>query len=147
MASEVSAHARLAGERVFEVASGSGHTVVLDADPEVGGRDAGMRPMELLLASLAGCVGITVIGVLRKKRQQVTDYRLTVRGAEVDEHPQVFSAIAVEHLITGRAVVPEAVARAIELTETRYCPVSAMLSRSVAITHTFHIVEAGAGPS
>ncbi|HLY31448.1 MAG TPA: OsmC family protein [Ktedonobacterales bacterium] len=98
-------------------------------------------PMEAILAALLGCVGITVIGILQKKRQRVTGYRLRAVGARASGQPGVFTAIAVEHVIIGHAVARETVERALELAETRYCPVSAMLSKAVAITHGITIEE------
>ncbi len=138
----LTARAQLAGGMRFEVEVGSGHQVTLDADADDGGRNAGPRPMEIVLVGLAGCVGMTALAILRKKRQDVTGYELRLQGTQAAEHPHVFLQIAVEHIITGRNVDPVAVARAIELTETRYCPVSAMLGKTATIKHNFHIVAA-----
>ncbi|HEX9413102.1 MAG TPA: OsmC family protein, partial [Ktedonobacterales bacterium] len=80
---------------------------------------------------------------LRKQRQEVTGYDIAVRGTRAEEHPKVFVAIAVEHTFTGRGLKLEAVARAVELSRTRYCSVSAMLNKSAEITHTIQLVEAG----
>jgi putative redox protein len=138
----LTARARLAGNMRFEVEVGSGHLVTLDADADDGGRNAGPGPMEIVLVGLAGCVGMTVLAILRKKRQDVIGYELRLQGTQATEHPHVFLEIAVEHTVTGRNVDPVAVARAIELAETRYCPVSAMLAKTAAIAHNFRIVAA-----
>lgn len=104
-------------------------------------------PMEAVLVALVGCLGVTIIGVLQKKRQAVTSYRLRATGVRAETQPTVFTAITVEHMISGQAVAREAADRSLELAETRYCPVSAMLSKSVAITHTITIEEVAGGSS
>ncbi len=98
--------------------------------------------MELLLVSLAGCTGMDVISILRKKRQQVTAYEVHVEGIRAEDHPRVFVEITVEHIVTGHHLQPEAVARAIQLSEGRYCGAGAMLGKVAHLTHTFRILEA-----
>ena len=132
----------LTGAMQFQVVAGSGHAVALDAALEHGGQDMGFRPMELLLAGLAGCTGMDVISILRKKRQQVTGYEVRVRGERTEDHPMVFTTITVEHVVTGHHVDPNAVARAVELSETRYCGAGAMLRKTAALRHTFAVREA-----
>jgi len=126
----------------FDAASGSGHHVTLDAAEHGGGQNAGFRPMELLLVGLAGCTGMDVISILRKKRQQVTGYEVDVTGVRAEDHPMVFVEITVEHIVTGHHLQPEAVAHAIELSEGRYCGAGAMLGKVARLTHTYRIVEA-----
>lgn len=126
----------------FDVETGTGHHIILDAAEDNGGRDAGARPMEMLLVGLAGCAAMDIIGILRKKRQQVTAYEVRVHGERVEEHPRIFVDIIIEHLLTGHALQPEAVQRAIELTEEKYCAASIMLGKTATITHTFRLVEA-----
>jgi putative redox protein len=126
----------------FDVESGSGHHVTLDAAEQSGGQNAGFRPLELLLVGLAGCTGMDVISILRKKRQEVTGYEVHVRGVRAEDHPMVFVEITVEHVVTGHHIQPEAVARAIELPEGRYCGAGAMLGKVAHLTHTYRIVEA-----
>lgn len=106
--------------------------VTLDASDRAGGYNDGFRPMELLLVGLAGCAAMNVLAILRKKRQDVTDYEVRVHGVRAEEHPMVFTTIDVEHIVTGHDIEPAAVARAIELSETRYCGAGAMLGRSCA---------------
>lgn len=144
MASENTAHATLIGPMRFDVLTGSQGRVTVDVGAGDGGTSAGPSPMELLLVALAGCTGMDTISILRKKRQQVTGYVIDVRGVRADDHPRVYTAITVEHLVTGHAVDPQAVRRAIELTETKYCPVGAMLGKATTITHSFRIEEASA---
>lgn len=146
MAEVMTARATLETGMCFDVESGSGHHVALDAAVQGGGQDAGFRPMEMLLVGLAGCTGMDVISILRKKRQDVTGYQVRVRGVRAETHPMVFVEITVEHIVTGHAVQPEAVARAIQLSEERYCGAGATLGKVAHLTHTYRIVEAAATP-
>lgn len=132
----------LAAGMSFEATSGSGHAVTLDAMPDHGGEDRGPGPTELLLMSLGGCTGMDVIAMLRKMRQEVTAYRVEVRGDRRDEHPRIFTRIEVEHVVRGRGLDPKQVARAVELSATRYCPVSAMLSAAAEVRHTYRVEAA-----
>src|SRR6266581_91008 len=120
MAETMTAQSTLTTGMRFEVEAGSGHRVTLDASEQDGGHDEGFRPMELLLVGLAGCTGMDVISILRKKRQQVTAYEVQVTGVRAEDNPMVFVEITVEHIVTGRHLQPEAVARAIQLSEGRY---------------------------
>jgi len=99
--------------------------------------------MELVLMALAGCTGMDVISILRKKRQDVTGYEINVRGVRAETHPMVYTHITVEHVVTGHRVDPAAVARAVELSETKYCSVSGMLRKAAQIESTYRVVEAG----
>jgi putative redox protein len=121
----------------FEVTSASGHMVTLDGEHQ-----AGYGPMEMLLASLAGCSGASVISILQKKQEDVTHYEVHVRGARAETYPRIFVEIAVEHIITGHHVSSISVERAIELAETRYCGVSIMLGKATKLTHSYKIIEA-----
>lgn len=134
----------------FRAESSSEHTITMDASVSDGGDNAGFRPMELLLVGLAGCTGMDVISILRKKRQEVTAYEVRVRSERAETDPKVFTDITVEHIITGHQISAEAVARAIELSETKYCGAGAMLGKTAVLKHTFRIVELDAaliGPS
>ena len=131
----------VAGMR-FDAESGSGHHTPLDAAVDDGGQDTGFRPMELLLVGLAGCTGMDVISILRKKRQQVTGYEIRVEGKRADTHPMLFLEIHVEHIVTGHHIQPDAVARAIHLSEERYCGAGATMGKAAHITNTFRILEA-----
>ncbi|MGB8348024.1 MAG: OsmC family protein [Ktedonobacteraceae bacterium] len=147
MAEQMTAIARLEAGMRFDGEAGSGHHVTLDAAEGGGGQNAGFRPMELLLVGLAGCTGMDVISILRKKRQQVTAYEVHVSGRRAEENPMVFVEITVEHVVTGHQLQREAVARAIQLSEERYCGAGAMLGKVAHLTHTFHLVEAAELPS
>jgi putative redox protein len=142
MAETMTVQSKLTTGMRFEVEAGSGHHVTLDAAEHGGGHNEGFRPMELLLAGLAGCTGMDVISILRKKRQEVTGYEVHVTGVRAEVHPMVFVEITVEHIVTGHRIQPEAVARAIELSEERYCGAGAMLGKVAHLTHTYRIVEA-----
>ena len=142
MAETMTVQSKLATGMRFEVEAGSGHHVTLDAAEHGGGHNEGFRPMELLLVGLAGCTGMDVISILRKKRQEVTGYEVHVTGVRAEDHPMVFVEITVEHIVTGHHIQPEAVAHAIELSEGRYCGAGAMLGKVARLTHTYRIVEA-----
>lgn len=124
-----------------DVVTGTGFQLTFDT--EAGGeRRAGPGPTESILAALAGCTSMDVGVILRKKRQAVASYRIAVTGEKADAHPQVYTGIVVEHQVSGD-VEPEALRRAIELSATAYCPVSAMLSHSVRIEHRYRLARDG----
>jgi putative redox protein len=141
MANDMTVRATLESGMRFDVETGSGHHVILDTAEHEGGQNSGPRPMEMLLVALASCAGMDIISILRKNRQEITAYELRVHGIRVEEHPKVFIDITVEHVFTGHNIRPEAVERAIALTEDRYCGASAMLGKTATINHTFHIIE------
>lgn len=103
----------------------------------------GFTPMELVLVGLAGCLGMDVIDILRKKRQAVTALAVQVQGDRAPDHPRKYTAIRIKCVVTGQQVEPEAVRRAIELSETKYCSVAATLRGVAAITTDFEIHAAG----
>ncbi len=141
MANDMTVRATLETGMRFDVETGSGHHVMLDAAEHNGGQDRGPRPMEMLLVALAGCAGMDIISILRKKRQDITGYEVRIHGERVEEYPRVFVHIIVEHIFTGHNIRPEAVERAIELTEERYCGASAMLGKTATLKHTFLITK------
>jgi len=120
-------------------AEASGHAIVLDGAAEHGGLESGARPMEALLLSLGGCTGMDVISVLLKKRQHVTGFRVNVKGIRAEEHPRRYVRIELEFVVRGRGVAAQAVERAIELSQTKYCGVTASLNSE--IVHTYRIEE------
>jgi putative redox protein len=125
----------------FDAETGSGHHLLLDAAVHNGGENRGPQPMEMLLVALATCAGMDVLSILRKKRQQITGYEVYVHGDRTEEYPRVFVEITVEHIFTGHAIQPQAVERAIELTEEKYCGASAMLGKTARLIHTFRVLE------
>ncbi len=139
---EMDVQAHLVEGMRFDVKAGSGHEVVVDMlDGLEGQPSPGFSPMEMLLVGLAGCTGISILSILRAKRQKITGYELRVHGKRAEQHPKVFVEISVEHIVTGQGVQPVAVECAIELSETRYCGAEAMLGKTARITHTYRIVE------
>jgi putative redox protein len=127
------------GGMAFEALAGSGQALTMDARLEEGGDNQGFSPMELLLIGLGGCTGMDVIAILRKMRQEIDDYRVEVEGTRRDEHPKIFTQIRVTHVVRGRELDPKLVARAVELSATKYCPVSAMLGQAAEVQHEFRI--------
>ena len=122
----------------FDGVCGSGHTVRLDGHGNV----TGFSPMELILVGLAGCTGMDVIDILRKKRQEVAGLAVNAQGTQSEEHPKVYTSIQLEFVVRGQAVDPRAVERAIALSQNKYCPVSAMLGGPAVVHCTFRIEEA-----
>ena len=123
-------------------ANESGAAFIMDGSPDHGGLDTGVRPMEALLLSLAGCSAMDVISVMLKKRQDVRAFRVLVRGERAAEHPRRWTNIALEYVFTGKNLSAEAAARAIELSETKYCGVIATLNAELTSSYTLHEVEA-----
>lgn len=131
------------GKRRFVGWDQAGHGVVMDARPEYNGDGSGVRPVELVLYGIAGCTGMDVISILEKKRQTVTDIEIVVKGNQrTDEYPKIYTDIAVEYTVTGIDLKPEAVARAVELSEEKYCSVKHMLGPQVKVTSSITVLEA-----
>ena len=126
----------------FVAESGSGHAVVMDASPEVGGRNLGARPMELLLMGTGGCSAIDVIHILRKSRQSVTDCVVELDADRAPEDPKVFTAIRMKFIVTGKGLNPVQVERAVKLSKEKYCSASIMLAHSAALSTEIEIREA-----
>ncbi|MHB8051008.1 MAG: OsmC family protein [Coriobacteriia bacterium] len=131
------------GRRRFVGWDEAGHGLVMDAKSEYGGDGSGVRPVELVLYGLAGCTAMDVISILEKKRQTVTDLDIVVKGtARTEEYPKIYEHIEVEYIVTGVGVKPEAVARAIELSEEKYCSVKGMFGPQVHVVTSFTVREA-----
>jgi len=124
-----------------DVVTGTGFGLTFDT-ADAGDLRSGPGPTESILAALAGCTSMDVGPILRKKRQPASDYQISVTGERSDAHPQVYTAIVIEHRVSGE-VEPEALRRAIELSATAYCPVNAMLSRAVRIEHRYRLARPG----
>jgi putative redox protein len=127
-----------AGEDLFVGISPSGHAQVLDTNHE---RASAATPMELLLIALGSCTAVDVASILRKKREQVTDYRVEVSGTRRDEHPRAYTRMLVRHILRGRNLSEKAVAQAIELSETKYCSVAATLRPAAEIVSSYEIIN------
>jgi len=138
----VNATVSLDQRMTFHGEADTGFSVRMDSSPSVGGDNSGFRPMELMLISLGGCTAMDVISILRKKRQDITNLEIKLDANQADDHPHVFTDITVRYIVHGHDVSAKAVERAIELSETKYCPAQAMLGEVTTIKHTYEIVEA-----
>ena len=125
----------------FEGGSESGHSVVMDGAPESGGKNDGMRPMEMLLLGIGGCTSYDVVTILKKSRQEVTDCRAEIVAERSESIPKVFTKIHLHFILEGKAIDASVVERTINLSAAKYCSASIMLEKSVVITHDFEIVE------
>jgi len=123
----------------FAAKGDSGHWVTMDGPADFGGSNAGSRPKELVLFALGGCTGSDVAAILKKKRIPLQDFEMHIKATQADEHPQVYTDIHVEYVFYGTGINPPDVERAIELSTTKYCSVSAMLRASVNLTHSYRI--------
>jgi putative redox protein len=119
----------------------SGHAVVMDAPPSVGGNNSGSKPSELLLMAFGGCSAMDVISILRKKKQEVTDFEINVNGETPETHPRSFTDIHIEYIVTGRNISEEAVQHAIELSLGKYCMVGTTIGKAAKITHSFKVIQ------
>lgn len=119
-----------------------GMTVPIDTSFEYGGDNSGFSPMELLLVGLAGCTAMDVLSILEKKRQKVSRFEVRVNGERASEHPKVFTNIVLEYIVGGESLDPAAVDRAVELSETKYCPAMAMISKTAKIERKIVIEQA-----
>lgn len=123
--------------------SETGHAVILDGAPDAGGRNLGMRPMEMLLIGMGACTSFDVVTILKKARQPVADCVAEIEAERADEIPKVFTKIHVHFVVTGKGLNPVQVERAVKLSAEKYCSASIMLGKSAEVTHDFEIVEAG----
>jgi putative redox protein len=119
--------------------TGSGHAVVIDGPPDLGGRNLGPRPMELILQGLGGCTAIDVIHILKKARQNVSDCVIALSAERAETDPKVFTRIHIHFIVSGKELSEKQVERAIQLSAEKYCSASIMLGKSVAITHDYEV--------
>lgn len=124
---------------MFVGESGSGHTVVMEGPPDAGGRNLGIRPMEMLLLGLGACTAVDVVSILRKARQEVIDCEVVLDAERAEDPPKVFTHIHVHFIVTGKRLKPSQLERAVALSAERYCSASAMLGKSAKITHDYEI--------
>ena len=125
----------------FEGVASSGHRVTMDVAPEVGGRNLGLRPMEMVLLGLGGCTAIDVLHMLRKGRQSIADMRVELDAERSDDVPKVFIRIHLHFVLTGAGLDPHKIERAINLSASKYCSASMMLNKTAEMTHDFEIVK------
>ncbi len=128
-------------DRVFLGESGSGHAVVMDGPPDHGGRNIGVRPMEMILLGVGGCSSYDVMDILQKGRHEVLDCVAELTAERVDTVPSVFSSIHLHFKISGKNLKDSVVERAVKLSAEKYCSASIMLGKSVDITHSFEVIE------
>ena len=121
--------------------SGSGHSVVMDGAPEAGGRNLGVRPMEMVLLGLGGCTAFDVISILRKSRQQVVDCEVELEAERAEDIPKVFTKIHLHFIVSGKDLDPNKVAKAVALSADKYCSASRMLEKTATITHDFEVAN------
>lgn len=126
---------------LFLAESGSGHTVVMDGPPESGGRNLGVRPMEMLLLGMGGCTAFDVVHILRKGRHDVRDCELQLEAERAESDPKVFTRIHAHFVVKGKGLNDAVVNRAIQLSAEKYCSASIMLGKTARITHDYEIVE------
>ncbi|MDA0977498.1 MAG: OsmC family protein [Proteobacteria bacterium] len=136
------ASVRWLGDAMFLAESGSGHTVTIDGPESEGGRNVGVRPMEMMLMGLGGCTSFDVMMILKKARQPVEDCIASIEAQRADEIPSVFTDIHIHFVVKGKGLKEAQVKRAIDLSAEKYCSASIMLERGgVKITHDYEIVE------
>ena len=121
--------------------TGSGHSVVMDGAPDAGGRDLGIRPMEMLLLGLGGCTSFDVVSILHKSRQDLVDCEAHIEAERATEVPKVFTRIHIHFVVSGPNLDDTRVKRAIQLSAEKYCSASRMLEKTAEITHDYEIVS------
>jgi putative redox protein len=119
----------------------SNHWITMDGPEDFGGSNAGISPKEMLLLSLAGCTSSDVISILEKKRVKLVNFEINISAEMTEEHPKVFTKVDLEYVFYGDNIAEKDVERAIELSQTTYCGVSAMLKKAMEINHTYKIVK------
>jgi putative redox protein len=130
--------------RAFVGESGSGHAVVMDGAPESGGRNVGVRPMEMLLLGLGGCTAFDIVMILERMREKVTGLDIALEAERAGEDPKVFTHVKLIYKVTGRNLKPANVERAVNLSAEKYCSATAMFEKTANIEHSFEIIEEGA---
>ncbi|MBP9915378.1 MAG: OsmC family protein [Thiobacillaceae bacterium] len=125
----------------FMAESESGHAMIMDGSPDIGGRNMGPRPMEMLLMGAGGCTSVDVIMIMKKSRQDVTGCEVEVSAERATDHPKVFTKIHMRFTVRGRNLKPDIVERAIKLSAEKYCSASIILGKTAEMSHDFEIIE------
>ena len=128
-------------DMMFMGQSGSGHAVIMDGPPNLGGKNMGIRPMEMMLMGLGGCTAFDVMLILKRSRQDVTDCVAELSAQRAETDLKVFTKIHIHFVVTGHNLKEKVVQRAVELSATKYCSASIMLAQSVEITHDYELLE------
>jgi putative redox protein len=126
--------------RAFVGESGSGHAIVMDGAPEAGGRNIGVRPMEMMLLGLGGCTAFDVVMILEKSRENITGCEVALEATRASEDPKVFTHVKMIYTLTGKDLKPTSVERAIKLSADKYCSASKMFEFTAKIEHEWHII-------
>ena len=121
--------------------SDSGHAIVMDGPPEIGGENLGIRPMEMLLLGMAGCTMIDVVSTLEKMRENLSDCQAKVSADRGENYPKVFRNIHVHFIFRGKHLNPSKIDKAIKLSAEKYCSASIMIGKTAIITHDYEIIE------
>lgn len=135
------ARVKWVGERMFLGETESGHTAVMDGPPEAGGRNMGMRPMEMILLGLGGCACFDVVDILHKSRQAVEDCVVRLQAERAVDDPKVFTRIHLYFRVSGRGLSAAKVERAVNLSADKYCSASIMLGKTAEISHRIEVVD------
>ena len=133
------ARAKFIEGMAFHGEAGSGHSLIMDGSPDYGGRNAGFRPMELLLVGMAGCTAFDVVHILRKGREDVADCVVEVSAERASEDPKVFTKIHLDYLVKGKNLAEAQVKRATELSKEKYCSASIMLGKGAEVTYAYKV--------
>jgi putative redox protein len=126
---------------MFVGESGSGHSVVMDGAPDAGGRNLGIRPMEMVLLGLGGCSAFDVMLILKRGREAVTDCVVDLDAERAETDPKVFTKIVLHYTVTGRSLDRKKVERAVQLSAEKYCSASAIIAKTAQLTHTIDIID------
>lgn len=130
--------------RTFMGESGSGHAVVMDGPPDLGGRNLGPRPMEMLLLGVGGCSGFDVVDILQKGRQAIEDCAIEIEAERAETNPKVFTRIVLRYIVKGRNLDRSKVERAVVLSAEKYCSASIMLGKTAEMVHEIEIIDTAA---
>lgn len=135
------ARVKWVGDAMFVGESGSGHAVVMDGPPEFGGRNLGIRPMEMMLLGMGGCSAFDVVLILKKARQAIEDCEVELSAERAEENPKVFTKIHIHFIVKGRGLKEAQVERAVKLSAEKYCSATIMISQVAEVTHDFEVIE------
>lgn len=138
---EIKARIKWLDGRAFVGESGSGHAVVMDGAPEAGGRNVGVRPMEMLLLGLGGCTAFDVVMILEKSREKITSCEVELEAERASEDPKIFTHVKLIYKLKGKDLNPTAVERAINLSAEKYCSASIMFGKTAKMEHAWTVEE------
>ncbi len=125
----------------FVAETGSGHALVIDGPADIGGRNLGPRPMEMMLVSVGSCSAVDIVHILKKARQPVSGCEVAVSGQRAETDPKVFTSIHLHFVVSGKGLSENQVKRAVQLSAEKYCSASIMLQKACPVTHDFELVE------